>query len=974
MFEEGKAAQIAREMKRYRINILGLSETHWTGSGQLRLATGDIILFSGHTEVDAVHSQGVAIMLPKKSQKALVSWEAISSRIITASFTTKHKGTRMNIIQVYAPTNDAEQSSKDEFYNSLQEILEHLSRKHITILMGDLNAKIGEQNAGYERVMGKYGLGNMNENGERLADLCMMQDMVVGGSIFQHKDVHKATWVSPDQATENQIDHICYSRRFRRSVQDVRVRRGADAASDHHLLIGKLKLKLKNYGKTKPLRIRYNTELLENKDTAMDFKLKLTNRFQTLQDLFNGDTSDVNSIWCGAKDMWNKTCEETVGFKTRQHKEWITPETLRKIDKRKEEKAKINDSKTRTAKAKSQAVYAQAHKEVRKSIKQDKQTYIDNMAKKAEEAAGKNNMRDLYGITRKLSQGSFRTIKPIKNKDGEVLTSEEDQMKRWEEYFSEILNRPAPGKEIEIPSAEEILDINIEPPSRAEIEQAISKLKKHKAPGPDGITAEEILAGKEIATETLFQLFIKIWEREKIPEEWKEAHLIKIPKKGDLSECGNYRGISLLSIPSKVFSRILLNRIKTVTDCKLREEQAGFRQGRSCTDHIATLRNIVEQSMEWESPLLITFVDYEKAFDSVDRKILWRLLEHYGIPLKLVNLIKEVYEGTSCRVVHDGKLTDSFQVKTGVRQGCLLSPFLFLLAIDWIMKRTTERKRTGIQWTLWEHLEDLDFADDVALLAHSHNHMQEKLYTLHRNSTSIGLNINIAKTKVLKCNISNESHIKINDDLIEEVEDFTYLGSVVDKTGGTEKDIKARIMKARTAFVLLKNIWRAKDIKIHTKIRIFNTNVKSVLLYGSETWKMTKTLQHKLQIFVNNCLRRILNIRWQDKVRNEEVWRRTDQVPMDAQIKERRWRWIGHTLRKPGNNIARQSLTWNPQGKRKQGRPRNTWRRDVTKDLTEKKLTWRDAESVSKDREKWRILVRGLCTRGCTNTQGGPRA
>src|SRR5579871_1749783 len=459
-----------------------------------------------------------------------------------------------------------------------------------------------------------------------------------------------------------------------------------------------------------------------------------------------------------------------------------------------------------------------------------------------------------------------------------------------------------------------------------------------------------------------------------MPDEWKEAHLIKIPKKGDLSECGNYRGISLLSIPSKVFSRILLKRIKTETDCKLREEQAGFRQGRSCTDHIATLRNIVEQSNELESPLLITFVDYEKAFDSEDRKILWRLLDHYGIPPKLVNLIKKIYEGTSCKVVHDGKLTDSFQVNTGVRQGCLLSPFLFLLAIDWIMKRSTEQKRTGIQWTLWDHLEDLDFADDVALLAHSHNQMQEKLHTLYKNSVQIVLNINITKTKDLKCNTINESPIKIDDNLIEEVEDFTYLGSVVDKTGGTERDIKARIVKARKAFVLLKNIWRAKDIKTLTKFRIFNTNVKSVLLYGSETWIMTKALQNKIQTFVNNCLRRILNIRWQDKVRNEEIWRRADQVLLDTQIKERKWRWIGHILRKPESNIARQAMTWNPQGKRKQGRPKNTWRRDVMKDLAEMKHTWKDIERMSKDRVKWRVFVRGLCTRGCANTQGGPRA
>ena len=967
MYETGKASQIAREMRTYKLNILGLSETHWTGTGQLTLSSGEVILFSGHNEEDAIHSQGVAVMLPRETYRALINWEPVSPRIITATFLTKHKDIRMTIIQVYAPTNDADQESKDDFYNRLQDILDHQSAKNITILMGDLNAKIGNQNVGYERVMGKHGLGEMNENGEQLADLCLLNDMIIGGSRFPHKKEHKATWVSPDNATENQIDHMCINRRFRRTIQDVRVKRGADAASDHHLLIGKFRLKLKRHMKIETSTKRYNTELLLNDETMTEYKVKLTNRFQVLQELASEDIADINTLWRGVKEMWNKTCEETLGLKTRKHKEWITAETLRKIKVRKEKKAIKNNSKTRAAKTKAQSEYTLVNTEVKKCIKRDQKKYMDNMTREAEEASAKNNLRELYNITKKLSHRNANGMvnKPIKSKEGKLLTGEEEQLNRWAEHFKEILNRPRPESMLDIPVAEETLDINTEPPSRVEIQQAISEIKKYKAPGPDGITAEEILADTKITTEVFFKLFTKIWEGEIVPMEWKEAHLIKLPKKGNLSECGNYRGISLLSIPSKVFCRILLNRIKSKVDKKLREEQAGFRQGRSCIDQIAALRCIVEQSMEWDSPLIVTFVDYEKAFDSVDRRLLWRLLEHYGIPPKIINLIKAIYDGTSCRVVHSGKLTESFPVNTGVRQGCLLSPFLFLLAIDWIMKMSVDGKRTGIQWTLWKHLEDLDFADDVALLSHIHNQMQEKLASLHENSAQLGLHINIAKTKVLKSNHQQEGPpVTINGDTVEEVDNFCYLGSTIDNTGGAEKDVKARIGKARTSFMLLKNIWKAKTIKLNTKLRIFNTNVKSVLLYGSETWKMTKVIQKKLQTFINNCLRNILGITWKDKIRNEMIWKKTGQEPIEIQIKERKWRWIGHTLRKSENNITKQAMKWNPQGRRRQGRPRNTWRRDVTKELADVKLTWKEAEKMSKDRVKWKALVRGLCTLG----------
>ncbi|XP_060756794.1 craniofacial development protein 2-like [Neoarius graeffei] len=129
----------------------------------------------------------------------------------------------MYVIQCYAPTNEAEEEIKDDFYYQLQAVLDRRGAKDITILMGDFNAKIGVDNTGYEDVMGIHGLGQMNENGERFADLCSLNELVIGGSIFPHKRIHLATWRSPDHITENQIDHMCISRKFRRSCQDVRV-------------------------------------------------------------------------------------------------------------------------------------------------------------------------------------------------------------------------------------------------------------------------------------------------------------------------------------------------------------------------------------------------------------------------------------------------------------------------------------------------------------------------------------------------------------------------------------------------------------------------------------------------------------------------------------------------------------------------------------------------------------------------------
>ena len=162
----------------------------------------------------------------------------------------------------------------------------------------------------------------------------------------------------------------------------------------------------------------------------------------------------------------------------------------------------------------------------------------------------------------------------------------------------------------------------------------------------------------------------------------------------------------------------------------------------------------------------------------------------------------------------------------------------------------------------------------------------------------------------------------------------------------------------------MKPIWRSTSIHLQTKLRLFNTNIKTVLLYGSETWKFTKELESKLQVFVNTCLRQILRIRWPEKISNEDLWQRTKQEPITQTIKTRKWRWIGHTLRRGPGNIAKQALDWTPQGKRRVGRPTTTWRRTLEKELKGGRMSWGEAKRKAQNRLEWRRVVKALCSTG----------
>ncbi|PFX30003.1 Transposon TX1 uncharacterized 149 kDa protein [Stylophora pistillata] len=541
-------------------------------------------------------------------------------------------------------------------------------------------------------------------------------------------------------------------------------------------------------------------------------------------------------------------------------------------------------------------------------------------------------MRDLYDTTRKLAGKFQQTSSQVKDKEGNILTREDEQLKRWAQYFNDLLNRPPPPELPIIPEASAELNVNCGKPSKLEIVRSIKMLKSGKAAGPDNIPPESLKADPDLSADILYGLLGKIWEEEEMPQDWNESYIVKLPKKGDRRECKNYRGISLMSTAGKVLNRIILLRLQGAVDATLRDQQAGFRKDHSCIDQIATLRIIIEQSIEWNTSLYVNFIDFEKAFDSLDRSVLWCLMRHYGIPGKFIRIIKNSYDKMTCRVLHASGLSDSFAVNTGVKQGCLMAPFLFLLAMDWIMKETTREQRNGIQWNLLEQLEDLEFADDIALVSSNNQQMQDKTARLTANSIKLGLHPNVSKTKVMKVNCTNNRPVKVRDTILEEVTSFVYLGSVVSIDGGSDEDIKVRINKARVAFNMLRKVWSSHVISRRTKFRIFNTNVKAVLLYGSETWRTTNQTSQKLQTFVNKCLRRILKISWTDRVTNEMLWELAGEEPIITQISKRKWRWIGHILRKPANNITRQALRWNPQGKRKRGRPRNSWRRGI--DLT----------------------------------------
>jgi len=214
-------------------------------------------------------------------------------------------------------------------------------------------------------------------------------------------------------------------------------------------------------------------------------------------------------------------------------------------------------------------------------------------------------MKTLYDITRTMLGERSRQSKSVKNKESVTITTEQEQRTRWVEHFRDILNRPPPTEMPSITATEgSLLNVNVNPPAKAEIERALKQLKNGKAAGSDDISPEVPKVDPKTTIATLHPLFsFRSGKWRSFHRNGRMGTLSSCPKKGNIGFCKNCRGIMFLSIPSKVFCHIILERLKHALDHKLRREQAGFRKHKSCTAHIASLRIAIEQSTERQTPL-----------------------------------------------------------------------------------------------------------------------------------------------------------------------------------------------------------------------------------------------------------------------------------------------------------------------------------------------------------------------------------
>ncbi|XP_061707843.1 uncharacterized protein LOC133518227 [Cydia pomonella] len=427
--------------------------------------------------------------------------------------------------------------------------------------------------------------------------------------------------------------------------------------------------------------------------------------------------------------------------------------------------------------------------------------YWTELCQGIQACADAGNIGGVYeGIKRALGPIQKKTA-PLKEADGSVITNSSRQMARWVEHYTGLYSCP----------------VDIQPETMGLLPNLDTWHELDSSP-----TVEELyLAIKQLKNEGC------------VPQDMRDANIVTLYKgKGDRGDCNNYRGISLLSIVGKAFARATLAKLQKLADRVYPEAQCGFRSQRSTVDMIFSLRQLQEKCREQNSPLVVAFVDLNKAFDTVSRAGLYSVLVSIGCPPKLLKIVRSFHEGMEATILHNGETSAPFDVRRGVRQGCVLAPTLFGIFFSVLLKVAFGDDLQGVHlytrsdgqmYNLTRlkskrHREDLFvdsllFADDAALVAHSQTQLQTILDKFATACDLFSMSINARKTVILAQGCSEQPTIILNGAPLEVVSKFCYLGSLVSSNLSLDVEIDSRIGKAATTFGRLRaRAWDNKHL------------------------------------------------------------------------------------------------------------------------------------------------------------------
>ena len=482
---------------------------------------------------------------------------------------------------------------KAKFADDLQRALDTLPAGDIVVMLGDFNAQIGRRESEddvWQEVRGLHGIDTCNEAGKQLLELCAINNLTIMNTWFKKKQIRLGTWIHPATTQAHMIDFVMMKRDQRQLCTDVRVYRSASYWTDHYLVKGKLMLSFSRKQRNSVTCVPLAVHLLRSQEVRDRYQQSLEEHL--LQHPCDLEES-VEEQWQALKDGIMTTADASVGHARKKQPDWFIDATDI-LTPLLDDKAKARQKYLQVQSSSARSEFRLCQRLVKRAVDEAKEAWISKVIGDAEH----NRDGKLRWDCIKKLQTAFHGRRParsvrLQKQDSNLTTGPEELKPLWHKHFSKVLNVTSQCNQQlinEMPSWETMqgLDDSL-------LLMSWEKVKWGKAGGRTGILPELILCGGPELQHRLLKLMKEVWKVGYVVQDWKDAEIVPIPKKGDLRNCDNWRGINLLDVVGKLFGRILQDRLQLIAEKVLPESQCGFRKGRGCVDMIFTARQLFEQ-------------------------------------------------------------------------------------------------------------------------------------------------------------------------------------------------------------------------------------------------------------------------------------------------------------------------------------------------------------------------------------------
>jgi endonuclease/exonuclease/phosphatase family metal-dependent hydrolase len=993
---------VVEECRRVNLEIVCLQEVRRVGKGCIE-RDGYTLYYSGH---NTIRKEGVGILINTLLVKDVKKVGYVSSRVIWVYGC--FGGMPCVIFSIYAPTNVYSTENKEQFYDELDTSLKSIPiqyRKNV-IIMGDFNARIGVKsniNDAWDSARGEFGCAEdtLNENGELMLEFCVRNRLVVVNSKYRKKCY--GTWKHPRSKIMHLLDYCLVAKCCFPQVVDCGVDKNIDIESDHELV----KLTFRRDVKTNSNNTHeFRSKIAKSKP---DFSLLLhdENLRQSLGEKMDeciiklreeGDLSDES--WF---EEIAKVCVDCVPAKVKgdvQVQDWFDinrVDILAMLDNRRMLKKRRGYNKVCSDE------YRESKKCVRRELRSMQSLFWKSVADDIQEKADRNDTQGYYQALKVVFGGKSGRDSNVRMKSADGVGYASCNEDRWTEHFQDLLNQKrVVGLDIDIdmflPVQEEVIWELDEVFSERDVYEAFACMKNGKAAGKDGVTVECFnFAESELLLPEITKLWNKWLASGLIPDVCRDVIVSILFKKGDTEVCDNYRGLSLIAHHGKALERAIQNRldsyVESVTRMWVPESQCGFRVLRSTIDVMFVSRLISSLAVERGVPLFKCFVDLKKAYDKVDRDVLWRVLERRGFPPRFLRLIQGLLIGSTAKVRINGKLSEEFKLERGLKQGSVFSPLLFNLFFGAIVQEVCRRlNREGLRlkmrlngniFNLSQYdsirncidvmLTELLFADDAELVAESEIDLQRMVDVFAEVCDAFGQEISIKKTEVLVVSRSNNvvvPNITIKGEVLKVVSNFKYVGGIENSIGTMTDEMKTRRGRMGAAYSSLAvRVFDNKNVRVTSRLDLFNAVVITNGLYGCATWIVSRAELDKLESQQFRLLRRMFGFNKKDWVSYADLIARIRSLgsvfcPIEGRVRFRRLQYLGHVERMGDHRLPKQALhSTLIAGSRRRGGQYLSHRACVKEDLKLFGIDEKEWQVLCLDRFEWRkSLDKGLKT------------